>query len=152
MRPTRLHALATVLLLPFAVACAPAALEGEGPSTPDAGGVGEDTGGQADSGGVGGDAAPADDVGGVVNPFDGDAAEATAGKAVYDSNGCGNCHGADGKTATFKDLSVSATDTADQVLFDAIQLGVPSSAMVSYSSAIDADDTWRIVTWIRAIE
>jgi mono/diheme cytochrome c family protein len=147
MRPARLHALAAVLL-PFAVACAPAALEGEGPRTPDSGG--EDASTQADSGGE--DAAPEDTGGAVVNPFDGDAAEAAAGEAVYDANGCGNCHGADGKSATFKDLSVSATETADQVLFDAIQLGVAGTAMVSYSSAIDADDTWRIVTWIRAIE
>jgi mono/diheme cytochrome c family protein len=90
--------------------------------------------------------------GGSVNPFDGDAAEATAGKAVYDSNGCANCHGADGKSTNFKDLSVSATMTEDQVLFDAIKNGVPNSAMVAYSSAINDDDIWRIVTWIRTIE
>ncbi len=99
-----------------------------------------------------GDGGGGDNNGGSVNPFDGDAAEATAGKAVYDSNGCANCHGDDGKSTSFKDLSVSATDTDEQVLFDAIKDGVPSTAMVSYSSAINDDDIWRIVTWIRTIE
>ena len=90
--------------------------------------------------------------GGVTNPFEGDATEATAGKVVYDANGCTNCHGADGKSTSFKDLSVSATAASNEVLFDAIAVGVPGTAMVAYGSQIDEDDTWRIVTWIRTIE
>ena len=155
MRPTRrtVHTLPALPLL-FALACTPPALEGE--DTPDSGEGGGDVGAQVDSGGGGGgeDAGGGADAGGggSLNPFEGDAAEATAGKAVYDANGCGNCHGADGRSTTFKDLGVSATDTEDQVLFDAIQIGVPNTAMVAYGSAIDDDDIWRIVTWIRTIE
>ena len=91
------------------------------------------------------------DMGAQENPFKDDAAAAAEGATLYSDNGCTTCHGLDGKSASFKDLS-TLDATSDAALFESIDAGVPGTAMTAYGETLTDDEIWKIITWVRTID
>ena len=87
----------------------------------------------------------------LVNPFAGDAAEADAGKVLYDNDNCSGCHGMDGKSETFLDLS-TVTTAPEGRLFTSIKDGIEGTAMTGYAAKHSDEDIWRMVTWVQSIQ
>lgn len=88
---------------------------------------------------------------GQENPFKGDAQAAAEGATLYNDNGCVTCHGTDGKSTSFKDLS-TLDATPDATLFTSIDAGIAGTAMSAYGETLTDDEIWKIITWIRTID
>jgi len=86
-----------------------------------------------------------------TNPLGASPEVATAGRELYNQN-CTNCHGLDG-TAGDRAPALAAQRryirTDDQDLFDAITKGIPGTGMPPVE--LGADDSWRIVAFIRSL-
>ena len=86
-----------------------------------------------------------------TNPLGAGPEVAAAGRALYNQN-CTNCHGLDaaaGDRAPALAAQRSYNRTSDQDLFDAITKGIPGTGMPPVG--LSADDSWRIVAYIRSL-
>lgn len=86
-----------------------------------------------------------------TNPLGPGSEVAAAGRALYNQN-CTNCHGLDGAAgdrAPALAAQRSYNRTSDQDLFDAITKGIPGTGMPPVG--LSADDSWRIVAYIRSL-
>lgn len=86
-----------------------------------------------------------------ANPLGAAPEVAAAGRTLYNQN-CTNCHGLDG-TAGDRAPALAAqrsyNRTSDQDLFDALTQGIPGTGMPAVG--LSADDSWRIVAYIRSL-
>ena len=84
------------------------------------------------------------------HPFIGDAKAIAAGKAIFVS-GCAACHGAEGQGGRGPSLRerVMWHPLDDDVLFSAIQKGIPSGGMPP--SNLPEDQAWQIVAYVRSL-
>lgn len=86
-----------------------------------------------------------------VNPLGSSPEAAAAGRTLYNQN-CTNCHGLDataGDRAPALAAQRSYNRTSDQDLFDALTQGIPGTGMPPVG--LSADDSWRIVAYIRSL-
>jgi cytochrome c oxidase cbb3-type subunit II len=104
---------------------------------------------------------------GQPNPLGLSAAAVTRGKAVWDSNGCGACHGDEGhgQAGIAPDLLDDEFlgvkgDLSDAAYFVMIQAGsdakaalgrpgVADGGMQAFGADLSDDDIWAIVSWLR---
>jgi putative heme-binding domain-containing protein len=84
------------------------------------------------------------------HPFIGDAKAISAGKATFVS-GCAACHGAEGQGGRGPSLRerVMWHPLDDEVLFAAIQKGIPSGGMPP--SNLPEDQAWQVVAYVRSL-
>ena len=88
---------------------------------------------------------------GDANPLGSGPAIAAAGRLLYNQS-CTNCHGLDataGDRAPALAAQRSYNRTSDQDLFNAITQGIPGTGMPAVG--LSADDSWRIVAYIRSL-
>jgi putative heme-binding domain-containing protein len=86
-----------------------------------------------------------------ANPLGSSPEIAAAGRELYNQN-CTNCHGLDataGDRAPALAAQRSYNRRGDQELFDAITKGIPGTGMPPVG--LSADDSWRIVAYIRSL-
>jgi putative heme-binding domain-containing protein len=86
-----------------------------------------------------------------ANPLGTSPEIAAAGRVLYNQN-CTNCHGLDataGDRAPALAAQRSYNRTSDQDLFDAVTKGIPGTGMPPVG--LSADDSWRIVAYIRSL-
>jgi len=86
-----------------------------------------------------------------ANPLGSSPEVAAAGRTLYNQN-CTNCHGLDataGDRAPALAAQRSYNRTSDQDLFDAVTKGIPGTGMPAVG--LSADDSWRIVAYIRSL-
>jgi mono/diheme cytochrome c family protein len=108
--------------------------------------------------------APPAEFAGMTNPFAGDDAAATAGKATYDAN-CASCHGAEGRgdgaaAASLDpkpdDLRDTAANAGDDYIHWRIAKGgafAPfNSSMPAWEGVLSDDQIWQLVTYINTFE
>lgn len=113
-------------------------------------------------GGTSGTGVP-DEYAGLENPFAGDTAAATAGAVIYE-NRCVRCHGenASGNGSSAgklnpppSNLVQSAARNNEDYLFWRITEGgrgnPVSSSMPAFSSTLDIDEIWQVITYIQKI-
>ena len=87
------------------------------------------------------------------NPFAGDAAAAAAGKELFMTQSCGNCHDIDGAAGAvaMKPLSETAQGSS-QYIFDTIKFGLDDNPLMSaYGSAIDDTQIWQLTTYVKTL-
>ena len=84
------------------------------------------------------------------HPFIGDNARIEAGRQLF-ANGCGACHGADGKGGRGPNLRerVFWHPLEDQTLYDAVQKGIPGGGMPAAN--LPEDRAWEIVAFVRSL-
>ena len=103
-----------------------------------------------------------------ANPRSGDVAAAGKGKQLFESNGCGACHGdeAEGQEGVAPSLVDDAflgeqPDLPDAAYFAMIKggsdvkkalgrPGVAEGGMQAFGSELSDDDLWSIVAWLRS--
>jgi mono/diheme cytochrome c family protein len=108
--------------------------------------------------------APPAEFAGMTNPFEGDDAAATAGKATYDAN-CASCHGpegrGDGAAAASLDppagnLQETAAEAGDDYIHWRIAKGGAfepfNSSMPAWEGVLSDDQIWQLVTYINTFE
>jgi mono/diheme cytochrome c family protein len=100
-------------------------------------------------------------IAGRTNPRAGDVRAVTRGAAIFDSN-CASCHGrrADGRgvaaaglvppPANFRGGDVLARHS-DAYLFYRITEGKPGTAMPSFRGALDEDERWAVIAYLRSL-
>jgi mono/diheme cytochrome c family protein len=85
------------------------------------------------------------------NPFAGTPAAADAGRQLFLQTGCYNCHGADAKGGGIApDLTASKLDA--QQMFKTIHDGRTGTLMPSWGKQLDAEQIWKIVTYLRSVK
>ena len=81
------------------------------------------------------------------------------GKRLYQTHGCANCHGADGKAlievvanaTDLTDPSVWKNGTAEGLVFRSIRDGA-GLAMPPFKTEVDSqDDLWHLVNFVRSL-
>jgi putative heme-binding domain-containing protein len=84
------------------------------------------------------------------HPFIGDAKAISAGKAIFES-GCAACHGAEGQGGRGPGLRqrVMWHPLEDEVLFSAIQKGIPAGGMPP--SNLPEEQAWQVVAYVRSL-
>ena len=87
----------------------------------------------------------------LTNPFADVATAVSEGEQEYLNSDCSGCHGMDGKSPNFRDLS-TITDKPDGVLFVSIRDGIEGTSMNSYGNRLEDDQIWKMVTWIKTIQ
>ena len=84
-------------------------------------------------------------VGDLENPFKGDAAAVTAGKAVYAGN-CAACHAEDLSGEIGPELTDLGYDDAE--LFEIIYNGIPDGGMPPFST-LGTDKVWQLTNFLQ---
>ena len=85
------------------------------------------------------------------NPFAGNREAADAGRQLFLQTGCYNCHGADAKGGGIApDLTASKLDP--QQMFKTIHDGRTGTLMPSWGKQLDADQIWKVVTYLRSVK
>lgn len=100
--------------------------------------------------------AGSNNVGANQNPFAGQMDAAVDGEQLYGQTACQTCHGPMGEgVAPFPALDRTAM-LSDAELYDVIYNGRTGTAMSAYGDAtggpLDAEETWKIVTFVRTLE
>jgi cytochrome c oxidase cbb3-type subunit 3 len=87
----------------------------------------------------------------TTNPFAGNAAAITAGKALYNQT-CEDCHGGDAQGGRGPALANGEFSHGgeDDDLFRTIRTGIPGTQMPSFG-ALPTDDIWRIITYLHSL-
>jgi mono/diheme cytochrome c family protein len=86
---------------------------------------------------------------GTVNPFAGDAEAVKAGRQLFLSSGCYNCHGLEAKGGGIApDLTASKLEP--QQMFRTIHDGRPGTLMPSWGKQLSSDEIWKVVTYLRS--
>jgi len=86
---------------------------------------------------------------GKANPFAGDAEAAKAGRQLFLSTGCYNCHGIEAKGGGIApDLTASKLDP--QQMFQTIHDGRPGTLMPSWAKQLSTDEIWKVITYLRS--
>lgn len=109
-------------------------------------------------------AAVPDEYAGLENPFQGDEEAAAAGMAIYEDR-CIRCHGVNGLgqgpaaenlNPPPSDLVFAANTQDEDYLFWRIVEGGQgdpiSSSMPSFSSVLDANQIWQVITYIQQLD
>ena len=88
---------------------------------------------------------------GVLNPLHEDAAAARAGKKIYEKR-CQECHGGDARGGRSPALATGSFQVRadDRYLFDAIENGIPGTAMPPFETRNDTN-IWQVVTYLRSL-
>jgi cytochrome c oxidase cbb3-type subunit 3 len=86
------------------------------------------------------------------NPFDGDAASAKEGKALFKSMNCDGCHGPTGEGAWAPSIISGRFryGAGDPAVFQTIFYGRPRG-MPAYGGMLGPDLTWKLVTFLRSV-
>jgi len=93
------------------------------------------------------------------NPISPDASSVSAGSVLYQQF-CSTCHGVegygDGPLAVGldpppSDLFVHIPQHGDNVLYQMVQEGIPGSAMPPFKDALEREDIWHLVNYLRTI-
>jgi len=87
-----------------------------------------------------------------VNPLAGDSKAAETGRWTFRIL-CAPCHGihADGGRGPDLTRGIYSVGDQDKDLYGAIARGIPGSEMPAYGDRLDADATWRLVSYIRSV-
>jgi mono/diheme cytochrome c family protein len=86
---------------------------------------------------------------GMANPFAGNAEAVKAGRQLFLSSGCYNCHGLEAKGGGIApDLTVSKLEP--QQMFSTIHDGRPGTLMPSWGKQLSSDEIWKLVTYLRS--
>lgn len=87
-----------------------------------------------------------------TNPFESDPKAAELGRVMFRIY-CAPCHGIHAKGGRGPDLTLGtyAAGDRDRDLFGVIARGVPGSEMPAYSSRIEDQAIWRMVSYIRSV-
>ncbi len=86
----------------------------------------------------------------VTNPFAGNAAAATAGRAVFNQT-CSGCHGEDAQGGRGPALAgIFGRRNEDAEVYRTIRSGIPGSQMPAFS-ALPTDDVWRIIAYLHSL-
>lgn len=99
---------------------------------------------------------------GKTNPHSGDAASATAGQVIYDTN-CASCHGAGGAgdgvagtALTPKPADLRDIPEGDDFIFWRVSEGGAmepfNSSMPAWKGVLSEDEIWQVVTYIRTLK
>jgi mono/diheme cytochrome c family protein len=84
------------------------------------------------------------------NPFAGKPEAAKEGRQIFLQTGCYNCHGLEAKGGGIApDLTVSKLDP--QQMFKTIHDGRPGTLMPSWGKELDADQIWKVITYLRSV-
>ena len=85
------------------------------------------------------------------NPFAGDPAAVTTGRAIFGGT-CSACHGegATGGRGPALNTGDFTHGSDDYDLFQTIRAGIPGTQMPSFSS-FPADDIWKVVTYLKSL-
>lgn len=86
------------------------------------------------------------------NPYDGDAASAREGKALFRSMNCDGCHGPTGEGAWAPSIISGRWryGGSDPTVFQTIYYGRPKG-MPAYGGILGPDLTWKLVTFLRSV-
>ena len=88
---------------------------------------------------------------GVLNPLHEDTAAARAGKKIYEKR-CQECYGGDARGGRGPALATGSFQVRadDRYLFDAIENGIPGTAMPPFETRSDTN-IWQVVTYLRSL-
>jgi mono/diheme cytochrome c family protein len=96
------------------------------------------------------DQAGSNDASATTNPFAGKPEAAKEGRQIFLQTGCYNCHGLEAKGGGIApDLTVTKLDP--QQMFKTIHDGRPGTLMPSWGKELDADQIWKVITYLRSI-
>ena len=92
----------------------------------------------------------ASDQAAAANPFAGNAEAVKTGRQLFLDTGCYNCHGFEAKGGGIApDLTVSKLDP--QPMFRTIHDGRAGTLMPSWGKQLNAEEIWKIVTYLRSL-
>jgi mono/diheme cytochrome c family protein len=96
------------------------------------------------------DQANSNDASATTNPFAGKPEAAKEGRQIFLQTGCYNCHGLEAKGGGIApDLTVTTLDPRQ--MFKTIHDGRPGTLMPSWGKELDADQIWKVITYLRSI-
>jgi mono/diheme cytochrome c family protein len=95
----------------------------------------------------------------LKSPIPTSAASIARGKRLYQTHGCANCHGADGKALI--EVVANATDltdpalwkngTAEGLVFRSIRDGAGLAMPPFKTEVVEQDDLWHLVNFVRSL-
>ena len=92
----------------------------------------------------------ASDPAATANPFAGNADAVKTGRQLFINTGCYNCHGFEAKGGGIApDLTASKLD--QQQMFRTIHDGRAGTLMPSWGKQLNAEEIWKIVTYLRSL-
>lgn len=91
------------------------------------------------------------DANATTNPFAGQPDAAKEGRQIFLQTGCYNCHGLEAKGGGIAP-DLTATKLDPQQMFKTIHDGRPGTLMPSWGKELDADQIWKVITYLRSIQ
>jgi mono/diheme cytochrome c family protein len=86
----------------------------------------------------------------TTNPFAGNADAVKAGRQIYLSTGCYNCHGIEAKGGGIApDLTATKLDA--QQMFRTIHDGRPGTLMPSWGKQLSSDEIWKVIAYLQSL-
>jgi mono/diheme cytochrome c family protein len=87
----------------------------------------------------------------LKNPFGLDPEAASAGKTLYDKQGCVACHGNNARGAVGPDLTDDEWLRApsDEMIFNVIKNGRSGTLMSPFRDVMSDEQIWKLVTYLR---